>query len=65
VSRASGRRGLLLSALLLMAILTVLDLARSGSLIRSAWSRAVPPSQTPIERGLDEFRRTRGEAIRR
>ncbi len=51
-SRARGRRGILAAAALLVAVLAVLDLMRSDSLLRAAWRGAVTDEGAPIERML-------------
>lgn len=43
----------------------MLDLLRMDSVIRRAWTGAAPEAETPLERTIDDFRRTRGESIRR
>lgn len=65
MSRASSRRGLLLVALLLGVLLLLVDLLRPDPLVVRVWRGLTPNRQTEVERGLDEFRRTRGESIRR
>ena len=65
MSRSSSRRGLLISALLLLLVMAAWDLLRSDSVLVRAWSALMPDQQTPVEQGLEEFRRTRGESIRR
>jgi len=65
MSRASSRQGLLISAVLIALLLVTLDLLRHDSFLRSAWDQLTPDRQTEVERGLEEFRRTRGGSIRR
>lgn len=65
MSRTSSRQGLLISAALIGLLLLALDLLRPDSLLRSAWDQLTPDRQTEVERGLEEFRRTRGGSLRR
>ncbi len=48
-SRARGRRGVLVAAVLLIAVVAVLDMARTDSLLRSVWRRMVTDEGAPIE----------------
>lgn len=65
MSRASSRRGLLLVALLLGVVLLLLDLMSQDPLLVRAWDWLTPDRRTDVERGLEEFRRTRGGSLRR
>jgi hypothetical protein len=58
MSRASGRRGLVLALLLLAVLAGVLDLLRPESFLLQQWRR-LNPHQTPLERAVKEFQRTR------
>jgi hypothetical protein len=51
-SRARGRRGILVVAALLVALLAVLDLMRSDSLVRGVWRSTVTDEGAPIARIL-------------
>jgi hypothetical protein len=58
--RTRGRRGLVVTALLLLGFLTVLDLAGPRSVLRSAWHGVMGPEGAPIEpilRGVGILRR--------
>lgn len=61
----STRRGLLLVALLLVALVVVMDLLRRDSFLARAWQQMTPEPRTPLEEPLERLRRNRGEAIRR
>ena len=54
--RTESRRGLLVVAFLLVALLVVVDLLRSDSLIRSALRGMGDPAETPLERLLEDVR---------
>lgn len=64
MTRDPSRRGLLFLAVVLAALLVVADLLRPESIIRDAVERITPQRRTPLERGLEEFRRTRGGSLR-
>jgi len=50
--RATSRRGLVVTALLLLGFLAVLDLAGPHSVLRSVWHGLVGPEGAPVERIL-------------
>lgn len=58
MSRAQGRRGLILVALLLLGLLIVVDLLRADSFLLGAWGGA-QDSGTPLERFMRNFMRGR------
>ena len=64
MSQASGSRGLVLFLIVLAVFAIAVDLARPGSLLRSAWNR-VSPSETRFERTVKDFQRTRGSTLPR
>jgi len=63
--RARERRGLLWSALALVVLLTMADLARGlSSLLRSWWRGLAAGESTPAERLLEEFREDPARQLR-
>lgn len=61
---ASGRRGLLVAGLLVLALAVLLDLLSNDSLVRSAWMRLTPDRRTPVQERIDDIRRTRERPVR-
>ena len=58
MSRSSGRNGLSLVILVLAILVVAVDLMRPDSFILGAW-RGATPRQTPVERLMNEFKRTK------
>ena len=64
MSRASGRRGMLVIALVLLALALVVDVLRPGSLVLRAWD-GITGDGTRLECTIDRAQRIRPGAPRR
>ncbi|MHB1191574.1 MAG: hypothetical protein ACYC6F_00885 [Longimicrobiales bacterium] len=65
MTAAPIRRGLVVTGLGVLVLLTILDLVRHDSLLLRAWAELQPERTTPAQQRLEEFQRTRGQSIRR
>ena len=64
MSRSSGRSGLIVVLIVLAVLAITVDLIRPGSFILGMWRGSNAP-QTPVERLMNEFTRTRRVPIPR
>jgi len=62
---APARRVLLVTGLLVLFLAVLLDLLQNDSLLLRAWAQLQPERTPPAQQRIEEFRRTRGESIRR